>query len=285
MDKKYTLNDVNRTIYTDSRSAYLRELMIKTMISAGRGHLASALSILEILRVLYDDVLNINPKSFKNRTCDRFILSKGHGCLALYVMLYEKKFFSMEELLSFCSAGSILAGHPEFPRVPGVEASTGSLGHGPAIGIGMALSLIKNGSDLNVYVLLGDGELGEGSVWEAALCATKHALSNLVFIIDYNKLQSYGPTEEVSCLEPLTEKWKSFGWGVLEIDGHNVMDIKTAIQGLPIIKNAPSVIICHTVKGAGIDIVEHNLEWHHKSRISAEEGESLMNAIRRSKVA
>ena len=268
-------------IVCDERSIYLRELIINTMVRAGRGHLASALSIIEILRVLYDDILNVSPETMQSSARDRFILSKGHGCLALYAVLADKGFFPKSELETFCGPGSRLAGHPEFPRIPGVEASTGSLGHGPSIGIGIALSAIQTKRSFRVFVLVGDGELGEGSIWEAALCASKHQLSNLILIIDYNKFQSYGSTEEVSGLEPLAQKWLSFGWQVKEVDGHNIPDLRQTLGESAANLKKPTVIICHTVKGAGIDIVEANLAWHHKSRFTEEDAKELYRGIRR----
>jgi transketolase len=252
------------------------------LLAAGRGHLAPALSLVEILRVLYDDVLRLDPANPRWPGRDRFILSKGHGCMALYVMLAERGFFPASELKTFCRAGSMLGGHPEYPRVPGVEASTGSLGHGPAVGLGMALNARHDRTGARIFVVIGDGESNEGSIWEAALSGAKHGLENLTLIVDYNKFQSYGPTREVMNLEPLADKWRSFGWGVAEVDGHSVPELKAVFARLPVEAGKPSVVICHTIKGAGIDCVEHNLQWHHKSGMREDEAQALLDGIGRS---
>ncbi len=262
----------------DIKSKELRKNIIKAMEASKRGHLGSALSIIEILRVLYDDILKYDSKNPKLSGRDRFILSKGHGCLALYVILAEKGFFPMLELWKFCKSDAILGGHPEH-KIPGVEVSTGSLGHGLSFGIGFAINALYEKKDYQTFVLVGDGEINEGSIWEGALCAGKHRLRKLTVLIDYNKLQSYGSTYEVQDLEPLIDKWKSFGFGVKEVDGHNVKDLKSVLSNLPLESNKPNVIICHTVKGKGIKFMENNLEWHHKSKISDEEFKALYKGV------
>ena len=228
--------------------------------------------------MLYDDVLRFNPTDPKWVDRDRFLLSKGHGCLPLYVILAEKGFFPEEELWKFCQSDGILGGHPEH-KVPGVEASTGSLGHGLSIGVGFALNARIDRAGYGVYVVIGDGESNEGSVWEAALSASKHGLTNLNVLIDYNKHQSYASTSEVLNLEPLADKWRSFGFGVCEVDGHDVEALQSSLLGLPVERDKPSAIICHTIKGKGIDFAENNMLWHHKSGITNEEIENLMNAL------
>ncbi len=262
----------------DKRSKDLRRTIVKTMECGGRGHLGSAFSILEIIRVLYDDILKYDIKNVKWSERDRFILSKGHGCLALYAILAEKGFFPKSELSRFCKSDSFLGGHPEH-KIPGVEVSTGSLGHGLSYGIGFALNARYEKLGYRTFVLIGDGESNEGSIWEAALCAGKHKLSNLTVIVDYNKYMSYGPTSEVQDLEPLVDKWKSFNFGVREVNGHDVADLKETLSDLPIDANKPNAIICHTVKGKGIKFAEGNMEWHHKSRISEEELKALYKAL------
>jgi transketolase len=167
---------------------------------------------------------------------DRMILSKGHGCIALYVMLADKGFFPLETLDTFCRRDSILGGHPEASKVPGVEASTGALGHGLSYGVGMALAARIRRRDSRVIVVMGDGEINEGSVWEAALCAGKHGLSNLTAVIDYNKLQSAGPTREIQDLEPLADKWRAFNFAVAEVDGHDVAALRAVFARLPLAK-------------------------------------------------
>jgi transketolase len=246
--------------------------------AAGRGHLGSAFSLVEILRVLYDDVLRYDPRNPKWTERDRLILSKGQGCLALYVLLAEKGFFPEYELWKYASSEGILGGHPEL-KVPGVEASTGSLGHGLSIGIGFALNAIHERASHGIYVIVGDGECNEGSIWEAAMCASKHNLSNLTVIVDYNKYQSYGATFEVQDLEPLADKWKAFGFMVTEVDGHSVVELRDALPKVSGDPELPRVVICHTVKGKGVPFVENNMEWHHKNRVTSEEIQSLLAAL------
>jgi len=245
------------------------------LAAARRGHPGSAMSVVEILRVLYDDVMRYDPRRPDWPDRDRFILSKGHGCLALYAILADKGFFPEEELWKFCQEDGMLGGHPEYGKVPGVEASTGSLGHGLAIGVGFALNARLEQRAYRVFVVLGDGESNEGAVWEAALCAGKHGLANLTVMIDYNKLQSYGPTAEVQDLEPIVDKWKAFGFAVTEVDGHDVAMLRHVLGDLPIEQGKPTAVICHTVKGKGIDFMENNPAWHHKSRIGDEDLASM----------
>jgi len=264
----------------DERSRELRRQIVRMLQAAGRGHVASAFSVLEILRVLYDGVLGFNPRDPRWPDRDRCILSKGHGCLALYVLLADKGFFPEAELWKFCKSDGILGGHPEYGKVPGVEASTGSLGHGLSIGIGFALNARYGRAEYRTFVVVSDGESNEGSVWEAALCASKHRLSNLTVLVDYNKQQSYGTTYEVLDLEPFADKWRTFGFAVDEVDGHNVEELRTALDRTPFHPDKPSVIICHTIKGKGISFVENNLEWHHKSKVTDEEVRALLAELR-----
>ena len=228
----------------------------------------------------YDYFLKFNPDDPAWKDRDRFILSKGHGCLSLYSILADKGFFSKNELNSFCKFDSKFGGHPERGKVPGIEASTGALGHGLPIAVGMALAARINRQEYRVTVLTGDGEINEGSVWEAALSASKHKLSNLTVFIDYNKLQSYGPNSEVLNLEPLADKWKSFGFSVQEVDGHNIKDLRSLLSKLPLESDKPTAIICHTVKGKGFPFAENQTEWHHKSKISDLELEKLYTCLR-----
>ena len=262
----------------DQRSRELRKTIVRTMGAGGRGHFGSAFSILEILRVLYDDVLRYDPQRPKWAARDRFILSKGHGCLALYALLADKGFFPTEELSRFCRKDGLLGGHPEI-RIPGVEASTGSLGHGLSIGIGFSLNAKLERAAHRTFVVIGDGESNEGAIWEAALCARKHQLDRLVVIVDYNKQQSYGSTAEVLDLEPLRAKWESFGFAVEEVDGHHVEELRTVFAGLPFAPLKPNAVICHTVKGKGIPFTENNMHWHHKSKIADDEIASLLSAL------
>jgi transketolase len=252
----------------DERSIYLRRLVVRTLAGGERGHVGSSMSLIEIMRVLYDDVLRYHPQEPKWRARDRVILSKGHGCIAQYIMLADKGFISVETLDTFCRRDSILGGHPEAAKIPGVEASTGALGHGLSIGVGMAIAARIQQRDSRVIVVMGDGEINEGSVWEAALCAGKHKLSNLTAVIDYNKIQSAGPTREIQDLEPLLDKWKAFNFATVEVDGHDVNALRNVFRRLPFAADRPSAIICHTVKGKGISFAEHDPNWHHKSKIA-----------------
>jgi transketolase len=267
------------TATLDRRSRDLRLTIVRMLESARRGHLGSAFSLIEVLRVLYDDVLRYDPQQPKWKGRDRCVLSKGHGCLALYALLADKGFFPREELAKFCRSDGILGGHPDAGKVPGVEASTGSLGHGLSIGVGLALNARFEKSDSRVFVVLGDGECDEGSVWEAALCAGKHRLSNLTAIVDYNKHQSYASTREVQDLEPFADKWRSFGFAVREADGHDVDALRGLLKSAPFENDRPGALICHTIKGKGVPFAENNLQWHHKARISDEEIQSLTAAL------
>lgn len=263
----------------DSRSLYLRRLVIRAFEGGMRGHLGSSMSLIEIVRVIYDHCLNFNVANPEWENRDRFILSKGHGCLALYAILADKGFVAMDDLDLFCHADGILGGHPERQKVPGVEASTGALGHGLSIGVGIALYLRIRNIDRSVFVVTGDGEINEGSIWEAAMSAAKHKLQNLFWLIDYNKLQSYGPTKEVLDLEPLTKKIESFGFNVKNIDGHNINQIKNALTKSEIHEARPQAIICHTIKGKGFAFAEQNPSWHHKSKLSREEIQLMYDCV------
>lgn len=263
----------------DDRSLYLRKLVITALEGGGRGHIGSSLSPIEAIRVLFDDVLNYRPQDPQWPGRDRFILSKGHGCLALYAVLADKGFFPLQELTGFCRQSSFLGGHPERGKVPGVEASTGALGHGLSIGLGMALAARLGGHDHRVVVMLGDGEINEGSVWEAAMAAGKYRLHNLTAVVDYNKIQSYDFTDKVQPLEPLADKWRAFGFNVTEVNGHDVSELRQVFQSLPIKADRPSAIICHTVKGKGIPYAENDPSWHHKSRLSPGEIDDLYNCL------
>jgi len=263
----------------DERSKQLRKSIVYMMEKAGRGHPASALSLVEILRVLYDHVMNYDSSDPQLAKRDRCILSKGHGCLALYAILADKGFFPKSEMDYFCKKNGILGGHPERSKIPGVEASTGSLGHGLSIGIGMALNARIDNSNYRTYVITGDGECNEGSIWEAAMCAGKHELDNLTVLIDYNKQQSYSTTAEIQELEPFSKKWESFGFYVKEIDGHDVNALKATLQSLPLVAKKPVALICHTIKGKGISFMENNLSWHHKSKLTLQEIQKMYQSI------
>lgn len=249
------------------------------LIHGGRGHVGSALSLIEIMRVLYDDILKVRPQEPRWVDRDRCILSKGHGCLAQYAVLADRGFFDVAELKTFCHEHSMLGGHPEYGKVPGVEASTGALGHGLPIGLGMALAAARQNRPTRIYVVLGDGELNEGSVWEACMAAAKHKAANLIALVDSNKLQAYGPVESVMSLEPLAGKFASFGFEVAEVNGHDVGALRKTIANLGTSSGKPHVVICHTVKGKGIPAAEFDPGWHHKSRFKPEELELIREAL------
>jgi transketolase len=263
----------------DERSLALRHSLVDVLTSAGRGHLGASASLVEIMRVLYDDVLRFDPVRPEALDRDRCILSKGHGCIAQYVMLADKGFFPSERLSEFCACDGLLGGHPCAAKIPGVEASTGALGHGLSIGVGMALALRAARNPARVFVVMGDGECNEGSVWEAAMSAAKHGLSDLVVLVDYNKFQSWDETAVVAELEPFAAKWESFGFAVREVCGHCVDDLRAALGEVPFASCKPSVLICHTVKGKGFGFAENNLDWHHSSKIDAAQARAMKAAL------
>lgn len=234
-----------------------------TMIArAGTGHTGGAMSCLDILTCLYYDVLRVTPEDPRWPGRDRFLLSKGHSVEGYLAILADLGFFPRAELAAFSAPGSRLIGHPSH-KVPGVEASTGALGHGLPIGVGLALGAKRTGQDWRTYVIMGDGELAEGSVWEAAMAAAHHRLDTLTAIIDRNGLQISGPTESVLALEDLAAKWRAFGWAVTEIDGHDMRALQAYFDGAPA-ADRPRCLIAHTVKGKGLPFAEGQAAWHHK---------------------
>ncbi len=262
----------------DKRSRELRLQVLHVLEKSRRGHIGAALSVIEVLRVLYDDILRYNPSDPDCPDRDRFILSKGHACIALYVLLADKGFFPQEELATFCDFESRLGGHPEHV-LPGVEASTGALGHGLSIGVGMALAARMDSKDWRTFVLVGDGECNEGSVWEAAMSAGKHELDNLVVMADRNCMQCYGATSEVQVLEPFAEKWQSFGFSVRECNGHDAAAIGQNLKEAPFEVGKPSMLICKTHKGMGFSTTVDNPDWHHKSRLTDEDLRGLREQL------
>jgi len=242
---------------------------------AQSSHLGSAFSMVELLTVLYTKALRVDPRRPDWIERDRFILSKGHACAALYVVLAERGFFPESWLDDFYQDGGRLAGHVTHVGVAGVEVSTGSLGHGLPIACGMAFAGKQDARHYRVFVLLSDGECDEGSNWEAALFAPHHHLDNLIVIIDYNKIQSLGTVKEVLSLEPFAEKWRSFGWAVQEIDGHDLDQIERTLASVPFESGRPTCIIAHTVKGKGVSFMEHTVLWHYRAPNSAELADAL----------
>jgi len=243
-------------------SIQIRKNILHMMTGSESSHIGAALSIVEIITILYFKILNINPKEPLLDGRDKFILSKAHSSPAVYSVLAEKGFFPKKYLETFYRNGGILPGHIDKKAAPGIEHSLGSLGHGLPVGIGMAISNKKNGNLGRIFVLLGDGECDEGSVWEGAMLASHLKLDNLTAIIDYNKIQSFGRTDEVINLEPFAKKWQSFGWNVFETNGHDFEDLYHAFVSPH--NGRPKMIIAHTIKGKGISFMEDKLEWHYK---------------------
>ena len=248
----------------EDKAKEMRREMVKMVQNAGSGHLSPALSCADLVTALYFRVLRINPQNPKDEDRDRFLLSAGHKCLSLYVALAMAGYFPREALTTFLQFDSMLGGHPDSSKIPGVEISTGALGHGLPIGVGVALGgkLLKK--EYKTYVLLGDGEVSEGSNWEAASAAIHFKLDNLIGIIDRNGLCADGSISEVMNVEPLVDKWSAFGWEVREIDGHNVEQIVGVLESVPMKKDKPTMIIANTIKGKGVSFMENRYEWHNK---------------------
>lgn len=258
----------------DDRSIYLRRLVLRAMKSGRRGHWGSSASLIEIMRVLYDDVAKHGMKEKKDR--DRIILSKGHGVLAQVVLLADKGYLPLNALDSFCKKEGIIGGHPSPDHLPGVECHTGALGHGLSIGIGMAIAAKIKKQSHRIFVICGDGECNEGSIWEAAMSASKHKLDNLTVIIDYNKIQSSGRVEDIQPLEPFADKWRAFGFSTYECDGHDVGRLRVELEQR---YSKPNCIIAHTVKSRGIKFAEGNPLWHYKSNLTDEQLNEMEDAL------
>ncbi len=231
----------------------------------GSSHIGSVLSIADILAVLYGGVLRVKPDQPKWENRDRFILSKGHAGAGVYAALAETGFFDVSKLKTHYQDGSDLSGHVSHKGIPGVELSTGSLGHGLGVGVGMAMSAKYDNRDNKVVVLLSDGECDEGSNWEAIIFAAHHKLDNLVAIIDYNKIQSLDTVANTLNLEPFNSKWEAFGWNVIEVDGHDHDAIKEAMSKVPAATGKPTCILAHTTKGKGISFMENQVLWHYRT--------------------
>lgn len=244
-------------------ASLVRKYVLEMIAEAGSGHIGASLSIVDVLVALYFAKMRYDPKNPKWPLRDRLILSKGHAAPALYAVLALAGFIPMSELSKLRDVNSYLSGHPEI-TIPGVDMVSGSLGQGLSVGCGMALALKRDGINSKVYVILGDGELDEGQVWEAALTASKYRLNNLVAIVDRNKYQQGGHTEYVKPLEPLTIKWIAFGWHVIEVNGHDFRELLNALNEVDYVTNKPSVIIAHTVKGKGYPPAEDNNDYHSK---------------------
>lgn len=245
------------------KSIEYRKTILKIIFESGAGHTGGSLSCIDILNVLYNSVMNITPENFSSFDRDHFIQSKGHSVEALYTVLLDCGFYKEEDLMTLNNFNSHFIGHPT-KKVLGVEHNTGALGHGLSVAVGMALGLKMDQKKHQVYALLGDGELSEGSVWEAAMTASKYELENLTAIIDRNRLQITGSTEEVNPIEPLQDKFLSFGFNVIEVKGNDIASLVEVFQKPKKEKNKPNLIIANTIKGAGISFMENQVSWHHK---------------------
>lgn len=244
------------------KSEINRKRLMEIVFKAKAGHIGGDLSCLNVLTVLYNAVMNINPLNLKDPDRDRFVMSKGHCVEALYVTLEAKGIISSVTLDTLGEYGSILSGHPTI-EVPGIEVNTGALGHGLSIGVGMALAAKMNYQSYKTYVLMGDGEQDEGSIYEAAMAAYQYKLDNLVAIIDRNKLQISGATEEVMALESIYQRWTSLGWDVKEMNGDDIDDIVKSFSNINFENHCPHLLISHTTKGKGVSYMENVVKWHH----------------------
>ena len=266
--------DAEYLAFLSAKAKWVRETTLKMIAEAGSGHPGGSLSEVEILIALYYHVLQVNPANPQWPDRDRFILSKGHCCPSLYAILADLGFFPTEELMTLRKYGSLLQGHPSI-ITPGIDTVSGSLGNGLSIGLGMAMAGKKNKKSYHIYVLLGDGELQEGSIWEAAMCAAHHQLDSITAIIDRNQLQITGETERVLGIEPLEKKWSAFGWNVMHVNGHNISAL-ISIMETKYDNKRPTVIIADTIKGKGVSFMENNLTWHGGSLTE----EQLRDALR-----
>ncbi|SET94981.1 transketolase [[Clostridium] aminophilum] len=267
----FTDEDVKRL---EAQAVQTRSDIIRMIGKAGAGHPGGSLSASDMITALYFHVMNIDPKNPQWADRDRFVLSKGHSCPALYSALARRGFFDLAELEHLREYGAMLQGHPDMHDTPGIDISTGSLGNGLAVGVGMALSGRIHHQDYMTYVLLGDGELQEGLNWEAAMAASHHDLKNLIAIVDCNGVQINGWVNEIMTVEPIGDKWRAFGWNVVEVNGHNMKDILTALHTAKTMRH-PTVILMRTVKGRGVSFMEDDSAWHGKAPDEAQMVEAL----------
>lgn len=258
----------------EDKAKQIRRLIIKMLAQAGSGHPGGSLSAADIITCLYFKVMRYNPKEPNWPERDRFHMSKGHCCPALYAALSEAGYFPLEHLWTLRKLGSLLQGHPD-RRTPGVEVASGSLGQGLSVALGMALSCRIDKKNYRVYCLLGDGEIQEGNIWEAAMACAHYKCDDLCAVLDYNGFQIDGCIKEIMNLEPLVDKWRSFGWHTIEIDGHNIKEILNALEEAKTIKSKPSIIIAHTIKGKGVSFMENVLDFHGRAPTKEEAEKAL----------
>ncbi len=252
----------------------MRRLIIQMLAQAGSGHPGGSLSATDLVTALFFAVLRHNPKEPKWPQRDRFHMSKGHCCPLWYAVLAEAGYFSRDELLTLRQLGSMLQGHPD-RRTPGVEVASGSLGQGLSVGVGMSLAARMDKQNYRVYILMGDGEIQEGNIWEAAMAAAHYKCDNLCAILDYNGFQIDGATKDIMNLEPIVAKWQAFGWHTIEIDGHDIGQILAAYQEATQIKTKPSVVIAHTIKGKGVSFMENVVDFHGRAPTKEEAEKAL----------
>lgn len=245
-----------------AKAKEVRKELIKMVCAANSGHCGGSLSATDIVTALYFHIMRIDPKNPKWQDRDRFILSKGHTCPVLYSTLALRGYFDMSELKTLRAINSILQGHPDMHKTPGLDATTGSLGQGLSLGVGMALGAKLENKDIKIYVLMGDGENNEGQIWEAAECAAKYKLNNLIGIVDMNGLQNDGCTKDIMPMESLADKWRAFGWNVIETDGHDMVQVVDSLEQAGTHKDGPTAIIAKTVKGKCVSYMENVVEWH-----------------------
>lgn len=257
----------------------LRQDIITMLVPAKSGHPGGSLSATDIIATLYFHEMRINPKDPQWPDRDRFVLSKGHAAPALYAALAEKGFFPKEELLGLRQTGRMLQGHPDMKRVPGVDMSSGSLGQGLSIANGMALAGKMDNKDYRVYVVLGDGEMGEGQVWEAAMASAHYQLDNITAVLDCNGLQIDGSTDQVMSSSPLFDKWRAFGWHVIRVDGHDLEGLLAAFAEAKATKGRPTLLLAKTTKGKGVSFMENQVGWHGNAP-SAEQAEQALAELR-----
>jgi transketolase len=246
----------------EKKANIIRRYIIEMISNAEGGHIGGALSIADIMAVLYFYILRIDPENPEWEDRDRVVLSKGHASAAWYAALAERGYFPKEELLTFDHINSRLQGHPDMNKTPGVDMSSGSLGQGISAALGMALAARYLEKTYRAFVILGDGETQEGQVWEAAMTAAHYKLDNLIVILDYNKLQLFGQTNTIMNIEPVIEKWRAFGWNTIEINGHRINEITQALEDAVKFEGKPTIIIAHTIKGKGVSFMENNVGWH-----------------------
>lgn len=260
------MNEDSKIAKLENIAKILRGRIIETSSSAKIPHLGSCLSCIDILTALYFDEMSLEPAKPDNPNRDRFILSKGHGAPALFQVLAERGYFPVKELDDYGKDGTVFHEHPPAPKfLPGIEAATGSLGHGLPIGLGMAIAGKINTKDYRVFVVLSDGECNEGSIWEAAMFAGAQKLDNLIVFIDFNKWQATGRSEDIMALNPFVDKWKAFGWDACEIDGNNMSEIVSVLSRIRENRGKPTAIVAHTVKGKGVSYMEDDNNWHYRT--------------------